>query len=143
VIDDSIVRGTTSREIVQMARDAGARKVYMASAAPPVRFPNVYGIDMPTPDELVAHNRSVEEVRDMIGCDALIYQDVEGMKAAVRQAAADPSLVHGFDASCFDGVYVTGDITAQDIARMGAQRNTQDENDSDGSRLTLPNPATS
>ena len=79
LVDDSIVRGTTSREIVQMARDAGARKVYMASAAPPVRYPNVYGIDMPTPDELVAHNRSVEEIRQLIGCDALIYQDVDGM----------------------------------------------------------------
>ncbi|PIY27022.1 MAG: amidophosphoribosyltransferase, partial [Comamonadaceae bacterium CG_4_10_14_3_um_filter_60_75] len=79
LVDDSIVRGTTSREIVQMARDAGARKVYMASAAPPVRFPNVYGIDMPTPQELVAHNRTVEEIRQIIGCDALIYQDVDAM----------------------------------------------------------------
>ena len=78
----------------------------------------------------------------MIGCDALIYQDVESMKAAVRQAAADPSLIQGFDASCFDGIYVTGDITPADIARMGAQRSAQDENDTDGSRLTLPNPAT-
>ena len=142
LVDDSIVRGTTSREIVQMARDAGARKVYMASAAPPVRYPNVYGIDMPTSDELVAYNRTVEEVRVMIGCDALIYQDVEGMKSAVRRAASDPSSIQGFDASCFDGVYVTGDITATDIARMGAQRSAQDENDTDGSRLTLPNPAT-
>jgi amidophosphoribosyltransferase len=125
-----------------MARDAGARKVYMASAAPPVRYPNVYGIDMPTPDELVAYNRTVEEVRVMIGCDALIYQDVEGMKMAVRNAASNPLNIQGFDASCFDGVYVTGDITAADIARLGAQRNAQDENDTDGSRLTLPNPAT-
>jgi amidophosphoribosyltransferase len=114
----------------------------MASAAPPVRFPNVYGIDMPTSAELVAYNRTVEEVRVMIGCDALIYQDVEGMKAAVRHAASDPASIQGFDASCFDGVYVTGDITAADIARMGEQRLTQDENDTDGSRLTLPNPAT-
>ncbi|MCZ8258130.1 MAG: amidophosphoribosyltransferase, partial [Polaromonas sp.] len=83
LVDDSIVRGTTSREIVQMARDAGARKVYLASAAPPVRYPNVYGIDMPTPDELVAHGRTVEEIREVIGCDALIYQDVEGMKRAI------------------------------------------------------------
>jgi amidophosphoribosyltransferase len=142
LVDDSIVRGTTSREIVQMARDAGARKVYMASAAPPVRYPNVYGIDMPTSDELVAYNRTVEEVRVMIGCDALIYQDVEGMKAAVRNAASDPSRIQGFDASCFDGVYVTVDITAADISRMGAQRSAQDESDTDGSRLTLPNPAT-
>src|SRR6185295_12878539 len=81
LVDDSIVRGTTSQEIVQMARDAGARKVYMASAAP-VRFPNVYGIDMPTASELVAHGHTVDEVREIIGCDALIYQDVEGMKRA-------------------------------------------------------------
>jgi amidophosphoribosyltransferase len=83
LVDDSIVRGTTSREIVQMARDAGARKVYMASAAPPVRFPNVYGIDMPTSSELVAHGRTVDEVRELIGADALIYQDVDGMKKAI------------------------------------------------------------
>ena len=80
LVDDSIVRGTTSREIVQMARDAGARKVYLASAAPPVRFPNVYGIDMPTPQELIAHGRTLDEVRESIGCDALIYQDVDAMK---------------------------------------------------------------
>ncbi|MGB2880946.1 MAG: amidophosphoribosyltransferase, partial [Rhodoferax sp.] len=82
LVDDSIVRGTTSKEIVQMARDAGARKVYLASAAPPVRYPNVYGIDMPTSSELVAHDRTVDEIRAIIGCDALIYQDVDGMKRA-------------------------------------------------------------
>ncbi|MGH8820200.1 MAG: amidophosphoribosyltransferase, partial [Rhodoferax sp.] len=83
LVDDSIVRGTTSREIVQMARDAGARKVYLASAAPPVRYPNVYGIDMPTKDELVAHDRTVDQIREIIGCDALIYQDVDAMKKAI------------------------------------------------------------
>lgn len=119
LVDDSIVRGTTSREIVQMAREAGARKVYMASAAPPVRFPNVYGIDMPTKEELVAHGRTVEEVRDIIGADALIYQDVNAMKSAV--GALNPN-IQGFDASCFDGVYVTGDITEGDIARMKQER---------------------
>ncbi|MEZ5635927.1 MAG: amidophosphoribosyltransferase [Burkholderiaceae bacterium] len=119
LVDDSIVRGTTSREIVQMARDAGARKVYLASAAPPVRYPNVYGIDMPTAEELVAHNRSVAEIQQIIGCDALIYQDVEAMKKAV--GSLNPAIT-GFDASCFDGVYVTGDITAADIARMSASR---------------------
>ena len=136
LVDDSIVRGTTSREIVQMARDAGARKVYMASAAPPVRYPNVYGIDMPTPDELVAHNRSVEEIRQLIGCDALIYQDVDGMKKAI--GSLNPHIT-GFDASCFDGVYVTGDITVADIARLNANRVNADEGSEDNSRLALPN----
>ena len=136
LVDDSIVRGTTSREIVQMARDAGARKVYMASAAPPVRFPNVYGIDMPTPEELVAHNRSVEEIRQIIGCDALIYQDVDGMKKAIGSLNTG---IHNFDASCFDGVYVTGDITAADIARLNANRVGTEEGGDDNSRLALPN----
>ncbi len=123
LVDDSIVRGTTSQEIVQMARDAGANKVYLASAAPPVRYPNVYGIDMPTREELVAHDRSVAEIQAVIGCDALIYQDVDAMKEAVRRAAmpnAQP--LNGFDASCFDGHYVTGDITPELIDAMQAQR---------------------
>ncbi|MEY2619137.1 MAG: hypothetical protein RL522_2139 [Pseudomonadota bacterium] len=141
LVDDSIVRGTTSREIVQMARDAGARKVYLASAAPPVRYPNVYGIDMPTSTELVAHGRTIEEVRQIIGCDALIYQEVEGMKRAILAAAPKDGLkFDGFDASCFDGVYVTGDISAEDIARLNAGRVGQEEGaDSDTSRLALPN----
>jgi len=140
LVDDSIVRGTTSKEIVQMARDAGARKVYMASAAPPVRFPNVYGIDMPTPEELVAHNRSVEEVRQLIGCDALIYQDVDAMKQAVQSAAdKQATKLDGFDASCFDGVYVTGDVSAQDIVRLNEKRVGQEEGEQDNSRLALPN----
>ena len=122
LVDDSIVRGTTSREIVQMAREAGARKVYLASAAPPVRYPNVYGIDMPSSEELVAFGRSTEEVRELIGCDALIYQDVGGLKRAV--SALNPAL-DGFDASCFDGVYCTGDITKEDIARMSDDREAE------------------
>ncbi|MFZ2653073.1 MAG: amidophosphoribosyltransferase [Burkholderiaceae bacterium] len=136
LVDDSIVRGTTSKEIIQMARDAGARKVYMASAAPPVRYPNVYGIDMPTHGELIAHNRSVEEIRQFIGADALIYQDVAAMKKIV--AALNPA-IRGFDASCFDGVYVTGDVTADDFATMAAQRSTQgdEEDGADRSRLVL------
>jgi amidophosphoribosyltransferase len=137
LVDDSIVRGTTSKEIVQMARDAGARKVYLASAAPPVRYPNVYGIDMPTSSELVAHNRSVEEIRQIIGCDALIYQDVDAMKKAIGSLN---SKIIGFDASCFDGVYVTGDITSDDIARLNASRVGGEENQEDTSRLALPNP---
>jgi amidophosphoribosyltransferase len=142
LVDDSIVRGTTSKEIVQMARDAGARKVYMASAAPPVRFPNVYGIDMPTPEELVAHNRTVDEVRELIGCDALIYQDVEAMKQAVRNATAgDAPKLDGFDASCFDGVYVTGDVSVSDIVRLNEKRVGTEEGAEDNSRLALPNSA--
>ena len=140
LVDDSIVRGTTSREIVQMARDAGARKVYLASAAPPVRYPNVYGIDMPTSDELVAHGRTVAEIQKIIGCDALIYQEVDGMKKAI--GSLNPRL-DGFDASCFDGVYVTGDISHADIQRMQASRVLADEGDEDTSRLALPNHAES
>ncbi len=105
LVDDSIVRGTTSRQIVQMARDAGARKVYLASAAPPVRHPNIYGIDMPTPEELIAHGRSEDEIERMIGCDWLIYQDLPDLEAAV----AGPKFVgRRFDSSCFSGEYVTG-----------------------------------
>jgi amidophosphoribosyltransferase len=138
LVDDSIVRGTTSREIVQMARDAGARKVYLASAAPPVRYPNVYGIDMPTSTELVAHGRTIPEIQKIIGCDALIYQEVDAMKRAI--GSLNPSLA-GFDASCFDGVYITGDITSEDIARMGASRVIAEEGAEDTSRLALPNHA--
>ena len=138
LVDDSIVRGTTSREIVQMARDAGARKVYLASAAPPVRYPNVYGIDMPTSAELVAHGRTIPEIQKIIGCDALIYQEVDAMKRAI--GSLNPALA-GFDASCFDGVYITGDITAEDIARLGASRVFAEEGAEDTSRLALPNHA--
>ena len=136
LVDDSIVRGTTSKEIVQMARDAGANKVYMASAAPPVRYPNVYGIDMPTSEELIAHNRSLEEIRAYIGADALIYQDVEAMKRVVNALNTN---IRGFEASCFDGVYVTGDVTAADFETMKAQRAAQpDEEDGpEHSRLAL------
>ena len=138
LVDDSIVRGTTSREIVQMARDAGARKVFLASAAPPVRFPNVYGIDMPTSAELVAHDRTVEEIREIIGCDALIYQDVDAMKNAI--GSLNPAIT-GFDASCFDGVYVTGDINSADIQRLNAARvgGQEEPTEEDTSRLALPN----
>lgn len=138
LVDDSIVRGTTSKEIVQMAREAGARKVYMASAAPPVRYPNVYGIDMPTKDELIAHNRSIEEIREFIGADALIYQDVDAMKRVV--GAMNPSL-NGFEASCFDGHYITGDVSAADFDQMAAQRTKAQSEDEEGaadrSRLAL------
>ena len=108
IVDDSIVRGTTSSEIVQMARDSGARKVYFASAAPPVLYPNVYGIDMPTREELIAADRSMEEIRSEIGCDELIYQDLQALLDDVRRV--NPK-VENFEASCFDGRYVTGDVT--------------------------------
>ncbi|MBD7961460.1 MULTISPECIES: amidophosphoribosyltransferase [Comamonas] len=137
LVDDSIVRGTTSKEIVQMARDAGANKVYLASAAPPVRHPNVYGIDMPTRTELVAHGRTVEEIRQVIGCDALIYQDVDAMKQAVGKI--NPA-VKGFEASCFDGIYVTGDISEAEVAALNEGRNAGAQEESqDTSRLSLPN----
>jgi len=134
LVDDSIVRGNTSKEIVQMAREAGARKVYMASAAPPVRYPNVYGIDMPTKEELIAHDRSIEEVREYIGADALIYQDVNAMKRVV--GALNPTL-DGFEASCFDGVYITGDVSAADFDAMAAQRKAQGDEEEGGDRSRL------
>jgi len=100
----------------------------------------VYGIDMPTPEELVAHNRTVEQVRALIGCDALIYQDIAPMRDAVRRAALPGSpALHGFDASCFDGIYITGDVTAEDISRLNQQRMGQEEDSEDNSRLALPN----
>jgi amidophosphoribosyltransferase len=105
LVDDSIVRGTTSQQIVQMARDAGARKVYLASAAPPVRYPNVYGIDMPSAEELVAHDRTEEEVQKLLGCDWLIYQDLADLEDAV---SGPKHRVEHFDSSCFNGEYVTG-----------------------------------
>jgi amidophosphoribosyltransferase len=134
LVDDSIVRGTTSKEIVQMAREAGARKVYMASAAPPVRYPNVYGIDMPTKEELIAHDRSVAEIREYIGADALIYQDVDAMKRVI--GALNPRLA-GFEASCFDGRYITGDVSASDFAALDAQRRLQFDEDDDTQRSRL------
>lgn len=120
LVDDSIVRGTTSREIVQMARDAGAVKVYFASAAPPVRFPNVYGIDMPTRNELIATGRTDVQIAEEIGADQLVYQDLESLKASVREINPD---VCSFDSSCFDGNYVTGDITPEYLSGVELARN--------------------
>ncbi len=119
LVDDSIVRGTTSREIVEMARAAGANKVYMASAAPPVRYQNVYGIDMPTQAELIATGRDDEEIARIIGADALIYQDIEDMKKSISDL--NPALTN-FDTSCFTGEYVTGDITPEYLARIAIPR---------------------
>ncbi len=108
LVDDSVVRGTTSQQIIEMAREAGARKVYFASAAPPVRYPNVYGIDMPAAGELVAAGRTVEQVQRKIGADWLVYQDLEDLVQAVRHEKSD---IDGFDTSCFSGEYVTGDVS--------------------------------
>jgi adenine/guanine phosphoribosyltransferase-like PRPP-binding protein len=121
LVDDSIVRGTTSREIVEMARAAGALKVYFASASPPVRYPNVYGIDMPTRGELIATGRTGEEIAREIGADALVYQDLDALKASIRELK--PSLC-SFDTSCFDGSYITGDVSPEylnaiELAREG------------------------
>ncbi|MBS1169934.1 MAG: purF [Burkholderiaceae bacterium] len=119
VVDDSIVRGTTSREIVQMARDAGARRVIFASAAPPVLFPNVYGIDMPTRSELIAYGRTEEEVCREITADALVYQDLADLRRSIFDV--NPAL-KSLDASCFDGHYVTGDITPEYLDRIERTR---------------------
>jgi len=120
LVDDSIVRGTTIREIIAMVREQGARKVYVCSAAPPVRFPNVYGIDMPARSELIAHGRDVRQLCEDIGADELIFQDLADLKEAIQEAA--PGLLH-FDTSVFDGVYVTGDITDEYLNTLERERN--------------------
>ncbi|MGP4843183.1 amidophosphoribosyltransferase [Marinobacter sp. 1Y8] len=119
LVDDSIVRGTTCEEIVQMARDAGARRVYFASAAPPVRYPNVYGIDMPAANELIAHDRTVEEIRTLIGADWLVYQDLEDLIACVNDVNPE---IEGWECSVFDGKYITGDIDAAYLSNLESQR---------------------
>lgn len=138
LVDDSIVRGTTSQEIVQMAREAGARKVYFASAAPPVRFPNVYGIDMPTRAELIASHRSQDEVAREIGADALIYQDLDALKECISRL--NPKLT-SFETSCFDGKYITGDVTSDYLntieVRRDAARDSEDDVDSAQMDLNL------
>ncbi|MBL1262387.1 amidophosphoribosyltransferase [Candidatus Methylomicrobium oryzae] len=120
LVDDSVVRGTTSEQIIQMARDAGAKKVYFASAAPPVRYPNVYGIDMPAAHELIAHNLSEEEVGKAIGADRIIYQDLQDLIDAVRKG--NPAIEH-FDTSCFSKKYVTGDIDDAYLEHIEGLRN--------------------
>ena len=120
LVDDSIVRGTTSKEIVQMVRDVGAKKVYLASAAPPVKFPHVYGIDMPTRNELIATGRNAEQIATEIGADGVIYQELD----ALIQACSDASggKITAFETSCFDGKYITGDITDQYLDELEAKR---------------------
>ncbi|MEM1113103.1 MAG: amidophosphoribosyltransferase [Pseudomonadota bacterium] len=120
LVDDSIVRGTTCRQIIQMAREAGANKVYFASAAPPVRYPNVYGIDMPSAQELIAHGRSEADVRDLIGADWLIYQDLDEL---VRSSHEGNPEIDGFDCSVFDGEYVSGKVDDAYLEKLEALRN--------------------
>ena len=119
LVDDSIVRGTTSEQIVEMAREVGAKKVYMASAAPPVSYPNVYGIDMPAANELIAHEKTVEEIRQAIGADGLIYQDLDDLIECVRESR--PSMTE-FETSCFNGIYVTGDVDASYLDKLQTAR---------------------
>lgn len=133
LVDDSIVRGTTSQQIVQMARDAGAKKVYLASAAPPVRFPNVYGIDMPSPSEFVAHNRNVEQIAKELGVDWLIYQDLQDLVEAINKK----SDVKQFDTSCFDGDYITGDIDETYLYYIDALRNDMSKQSSEEGNVTI------
>jgi amidophosphoribosyltransferase len=120
LIDDSIVRGTTSKQIIEMARDAGAKKVFFASAAPPVKFPNVYGIDMPASSELIASNKSDEELAKFIGADWLLYQTLDDLIESVR---FEDSAVQDFDTSCFSGDYVTNDVTQTYLQKIELQRN--------------------
>ncbi len=120
LVDDSIVRGTTSGQIIEMARSAGAKKVYFASAAPPVRYPNVYGIDMPAASELIAHNRTEQEIAALIGADWLVYQDLDQLVGTIQ--AERPSMTK-FDLSCFNGQYVTGDVDRVYLDRVENERN--------------------
>jgi len=141
LVDDSIVRGTTCREIVQMARDAGAKKVYFASAAPEVRYPNVYGIDMPVASELIAYGRTVEEVQTLIGADWLVFQDLDDL---VQCAKEGNSAIEEFDCSVFNGKYLTGDITDAYLSRLeqvrsDASKQTQSGDLSEDSTIDLHN----
>jgi len=141
LVDDSIVRGTTSSQIIEMARDAGANKVYFASAAPPVRYPNVYGIDMPVSDELIAHGRTEEEICKVIGADWLIYQDLEDLISAVEKGNPE---IRQFDASVFTGEYVTGDIGDKYLSELEAVRNDamkKDRREGDDEVIDLHNTA--
>ena len=131
LVDDSIVRGTTSQQIIEMARDVGANKVYFASAAPPVRYPNVYGIDMPAVNEFIADGRSIEEINKKIGSDRLFYQTLEDL---VESILMDTGIEMEFDSSCFDGKYVTGNITEDYLKKLFDKRNDnakQEDSDED------------
>jgi amidophosphoribosyltransferase len=135
LVDDSVVRGTTSKQIIEMAREAGARRVYFASASPPVRYPNVYGIDMPAASELVAAGRTDRQVQEFIGADWLVYQDLDDL---VRSVLYDKGEIAEFDTSCFSGRYVTGDVTAEYLARLERERADSTRNRSDSRRRGAP-----
>ncbi|HDR1910995.1 TPA: amidophosphoribosyltransferase [Pasteurella multocida] len=138
LVDDSIVRGTTSEQIVEMARAAGAKKIYFASAAPEIRYPNVYGIDMPTKNELIAYGRDVDEIANLIGVDKLIFQDLDALTGSVQQE--NPS-IQDFDCSVFTGVYVTGDITPEYLENIAEQRNdiAKKKREKDATNLEMHN----
>ena len=141
LVDDSIVRGTTSSQIIDMAREAGANKVYFASAAPPVRFPNVYGIDMPISDELIAHGRTEDEVCREIGADWLLYQDLQDLVEAVNKGSAG---IQGFDDSVFTGNYITGDINQSYLDRLQSARSDaakKDRRENDNEVMDMYNSA--
>jgi amidophosphoribosyltransferase len=138
LVDDSIVRGTTSQQIVEMAREAGAKKVYLASAAPPVRYPNVYGIDMPAPEEFVAHGRTEEEICQQIGADRLFYQRLDDLIACAKDGNPE---IEAFECSVFDGHYVTGDVDASYLSAISVHRSDAakaERGDGPMRRLDLP-----
>ena len=142
LVDDSIVRGTTAHEIVQMARDAGARRVYFSSAAPAIRFPNIYGIDIPTRHELVAYERNDTEIAAKIGCDWVLYQDLNDLEDCIRETSemnsenssrSKPPRLEEFDTSCFSGIYVSGEkIDEEYFQRLHALRNDKAKRKRDG-----------
>ncbi|OOF88015.1 amidophosphoribosyltransferase [Rodentibacter ratti] len=138
LVDDSIVRGTTSEQIVEMARAAGAKKIYFASAAPEIRYPNVYGIDMPTKNELIAYGRSVDEIAKLIGVDKLIFQDLNALTESVQQ---ENPAIKGFDCSVFTGEYITGDITPEYLDSIASQRNdsAKKKREKDATNLEIHN----
>jgi amidophosphoribosyltransferase len=141
LVDDSIVRGTTSQQIIQMARDAGANKVYFASAAPPVRYPNVYGIDMPTTKELIGHGRDEVAIAKLIGADWLVYQDLDDLIETVHRGNPE---IENFDTSCFSGEYVTGDVTPEYLALLEQSRSDsalEDQNAEDDAVIDMHNSA--
>ena len=138
LVDDSIVRGTTSEQIVEMARAAGAKKVYVASAAPEIRYPNVYGIDMPTRSELIAYKRNTDEIAKLIGVDKLVFQDLADLTGSVQQ---ENPAIQAFDCSVFTGCYVTGDITEAYLDNIAEQRNdaAKKKREKDSSNLEMHN----